>query len=325
MKKKYIESFKKVLFNKKTKVLMLKTYAVVEKTRHPKAFEEVHFSTLNYINLWDKKLGKEREESPLYLVELRENHNLVEYLLALHHSALATYFYSTLDLEEFYDYYHSFTRPSVEREEGVFQDAVFGCFDPKVLPEYMQTLYSKEKIDEFFYGITVCFSPDFEKNEMVNISYRDKEGSVEQITLNLNTKDNLNLNYENMMSSEFNLSSSQEQRIIDHKQVKIFQEFSNQKFLKELFVAYEEDEGLRLDNTRYLSMASKLFIEAKEVHGMSMEATIYRYILLGILLQQPLSSFSFYEHFLHLPSEKEKVEQLDKLIEYIQEKELVDE
>jgi len=326
MKKQYINHVKPLLFNAKNKERGLKTYAVVEQARHLKAFDELHFSTLNYVNLWHEGLGEEREIAALYLVELEEENTMVNYLLALHHEALAVYFLSPYNLETLRDYYHTFTMPSVERKPNEFQNAVFGCFDPLVLPNYIETLYSPEKVREFFNGIALTLVPNSEETDKVQISYRVQTEKVESIEVDMSKPIDFDINTI-LMNNEMVLGENIEQRTIDYKQIEIFEEFSKQTFLKRALRAYKNGESSEMINfENYDVRADRLFEEAREEHGIFSEAGVYRYILLGLLLEKPLSQFSFFTKISTFIHEKIKVDELDRLITYItsQQKEQVD-
>jgi len=320
VKKEYQEIAEALFFSTQYEKYNLKTYAIVDSVRDEIITEKILFSNLSYINLWDEDIEAQAQSVPLHLLALTKESELTHYLLENHEKSIATYFLSPYDLEELQAYYSHFTLPTIEDTKNDFKKGIFGFYDPNILPNYLKTLYNREKIDEFFAGIAVWITPLPRKKDMLHVAYRGRDTSIVSAALNLTHVDikekPLKLNFENIhMPDSVNLEYIATERTIDYIQVQMFRDFAKKVFLEALFSEYKsEGESFYHSEDVCMEQASILYDEAKEVHNIHSEGAIYRYILLGLIVLQPLNELSLY-HTLHtLEQEWEKVTLLDEEI-----------
>jgi len=181
---------KRLLFSLPSTSPALKTYAIVDSARVEEVKEKVLFSQLSYVDLWHEELWELEQESPLYLIELEKDNDLTDYLLSYHKESIATYLISPYSLEVLNAYYRMFTYVKLEIEKGVIEDVMFGFYDPNVLPDYIDSLYTQEKIDELFMGIAMWLMPSIEEEESLYIAFKDKEGEIEDVRIDLTPLEN---------------------------------------------------------------------------------------------------------------------------------------
>lgn len=333
MKKESIEIVKSLLFSSQHNEYNFKTYAIVDSLRDESITEKVLFSDLPCVNLWDEDIEAQTQSVTLYLLALTKETDLTEYLLENHEKSIATYFLSPYGLEELQAYYSSFTLPQIEDTKDDFKKGIFGFYDPNILPNYLQTLYSEEKIDEFFAGIGVWFSPLFTKEDTLHIAYRGIEATVKSATLDLAQIDTNKalpkLNFANVSVPNIeNLALYALERTIDYVQVQMFRDFAKRSFLEALFQEYKaEGEVFYHSDDTCRELASSMYDEAKEVHNIQSEGGIYRYILLGLTVLKPMNELSLYHNLQALTQEWEKIKLLDEQMIHIKNrlKELNDE
>jgi len=326
MKKEHIEIVKSLLFAKEHYELNLKLYAIVDSLRDKKITEKLIFSGLEYIDLWDEEISSQAQGVPLHLVEISEDAEILDYLLEHDKESIATYFLSPYDLDSLQSYYATFTLPKIEDTENNFKKGVFGFYDPNILPNYLQTLYSSEKRSEFFKGIAVCFVPLVEENDALYIAYHGSDETVNFATIDLSQvnveEHSLKLNFNHiLLPNSMDMAVYVDERVIDNQQVQMFKAFSKRDFLKNLFEEYQEDgEVFYHSNEKGMVLASTMFDEAKEVHNIHSEAGMYSYILLRLIVLKPLQELTLYHTLLQFTEEWEKVQYLREELETLQNK-----
>ena len=307
MKPLYLESIKELLFTNKK----LHTYAIVDPYRDETLIYKLKKSDLEVKNLLEShpKLGE------LYLIRLEKEAPLLEYLLDRHQKALAIYLLSPYDIESFSDYYRQFmvVEVAMERES---REALFGCFDAMVFLNYIETLYSPSKVDELFRAIALYLIPDYKSRNFISVGYPTEQGSIEKEHFNLREKSKVEKIESVIKTFGGNKSPlGSKKRSIDHRQVKTFQQFAKKRFIESALGYYKKESYALLNiGDDYFTLAEKLFDEANEQNILS-EGGVYRYILLGLLLKEPLSNFSFYRELISLKGESQKIKELDRLIE----------
>ncbi|HIP02983.1 MAG TPA: DUF4123 domain-containing protein [Campylobacterales bacterium] len=326
MKKEYIKMVKSLLFSSQCGELNLTTYAIIDSLRDDKITEKLLFSDLKYVNLWDEDIEAQAQSVPLHLVALTKETDITTYLLENDEKSIATYFLSPYNLEDLQAYYASFTLPKIEDTKDNFKKGVFGFYDPNIVSNYLKTLYNQDKVDEFFAGIAVWFSPSAIKENEFYIAYRGIDAKVKDATLLVSTvnitENPLMLNFANISVPNIpNLEAYKTERTIDYVQVQIFREFAKKAFLEALFKEYiEEGEVFYHSMDTYMELASPMYDEAKEVHNIQSEGGIYRYILLGLIALKPMNELSLYHKLQILTEEWEKVKLLDEQIIHIKNK-----
>jgi len=318
MNRGYLDLYKKLLFTLPQTTPVLKTYAVIDSIRDAKVKEKILFSGLNHTDLWHEDLFENEQEVPLYLIELEKNNALLDYLLNNHKKSIATYFISPYSLETLQMYYSVFTYVSIEVEEGDFQKGIFGFYDPNILPNYIQTLCTIEKIDGFFAGVAMWLSPSAEKADELYLAYRTKEGEVDDVNLqlsNLLKEENPRLNFDDAsLPTEPDLAAYAHEVEIDHTQVKMFDDMEKRRFIDDIFREYEaEGYVFDLDEKKNKRLAMELMSEAQSLNIVS-EAGAYRYILVGLILLRPMQGFKFYTNLIHASQEENKVAILNKAL-----------
>ena len=311
MKKELITLYKKLLFNVPQTTPTLKTYAIVDSIRDEAVKEKILFSQLNHTDLWHEELFENEQEVPLYLIELEKENDLLDYLLSKHKESIATYFISPYSLETLQTYYSKFTHVNLEIEVSDFQKALFGFYDPNTLPNYIPTLYSEEKIDEFFAGIGICLSPSVEKEEELYIAFRNIDGEIEDVNLNLSNfqqEEHASLNFENIsLPTLANLEDYAHEVTIDQKQLQLFDAARKIRFIDSAFLRMKEDAyDFYHDEAVNRQRAFGLFDEAKSM-GIESEDGVYKYIVLGLMTLIPLSQTPIYEKLLAVPEEEAKL------------------
>jgi len=309
--------YKKLLFSNEN----LKTYAIAESAKYGvKIYDKMFLSPLKNCNLRVEKYREDTEFIPLYLIELQKENEIVDYLLENHHEAFITFFQSPYEMEELQAYYSPLTMPSVEIEEGVFREGVFGFHDPRVLFNYIETLYSQEKIDEFFAGIALWLTPEIEDASMAHLAYRTKRGYLENVKLNLEpflAEEEATLDYDNVSIPNIpNLEDYVSKRVIDHKQVKMFNYMEVEKLINIIFDTFEQDSEPFMDNEinlKHLAL-TQFYHEAKRLE-IETEAGIYFYILLSCLTTKNEISEEIKSEILEQNQEFKKINYLKEKIE----------
>jgi len=292
-----ITLYKTLLFNVPNTTPALKTYAIVDSIRDEKVKEKILFSGLNTIDLWHEELFENEQDVPLYLIELEKDNELLDYLLNNHKKSIATYFISPYSLETLQSYYSTFTHVNIEIEENNFEKGIFGFYDPNILANYIQTLYTEEKVDAFFAGVAMWLSPSVEKEDELYIVFRDKEGEVDDVNLQLAQfiKENATmLHFDDVAFPDISYLQAHEV-YIDQKQIAMFDEMEKRKFVDDIFEEYKkEGHTFYYPEAFNKQRALGLFDEAKSI-GISSEAGIYLYILLTLLYIEPLQNFKIYQ------------------------------
>ena len=298
MKKELIKLYKELLFTVPQTTPTLKTYAIVDSIRDEQVKEKILFSGLKHIDLWHEELFENELEVPLYLIELDKKNELLDYLLSQHTQSIATYFISPYSLETLQTYYSMFTYVNIEVEENNSNKGIFGFYDPNILSNYIQTLYNEEKVDEFFAGTALWLVPSVEKEDELYIAFRDKDGQIEDVNLqlsNLIEEETPMFDFNNIsLPTLVNLEEYAHEVEIDYEQVQILDGFEKQKYLDEVFVRAKEDEYVfKNDEKTNREKANELFDEAKGL-GVESEDGVYKYIIIALLANKPLKEFAFY-------------------------------
>ena len=314
MKKELIELYKELFFELPKTTPSLKTYAVIDSIR-AKAMELkklLLISNLDYVDLWHPQIEENSQAVPLYLVELEKESEVFTYLLNNHEEKIATYFITPYDLKTFQRYYSRFTYPRIEIEEDDLREGVFGFYDPTILRDYLNTLYTQEKVDEFFAGIAYCFAPSHEEETRLYMGWRDKNGKLDDVNLMLENFLDVkepSLDFENVSLPDIsNLNDYVDDRVIDHMQVRMFDDMNLTNFIKALFEEYDsEGIEINLDEEEKVKKVYALVEDAEKLE-IKTESGLYRYILLGLALPEPIKEFQFYVDLENASNELEKIE-----------------
>jgi hypothetical protein len=321
MTKELITLYKELLFNVPQTTPSLKTYAIGDSIRDEKVKEKILFSNLNHTDLWHEELFENEQEVPLYLVELEKENELLDYLLNHHQKSIATYFISPYSLETLQTYYSMFTHVNIEVEENNANKGIFGFYDPNILANYIQTLYTQEKVDEFFAGAAMWLSPSVEIETELYIAFRDKEGEVDDVSIELTSlleEENPSFNFDNASLPTLpNLEAYAHEVNIDHTQVKMFDDVEKVKFIDDIFREYKaEGHTFYYPEEFNKELAFNLFDEAKNINILS-EAGVYRYILLGLTVSRPMNELKFYGDIVNAPDEDAKIKIMDEMMNKI--------
>lgn len=324
MTKEYINLYKTLLFNVPNTTPPLKTYAIVDSIRDEKVKEKILFSNLNHTDLWHEDLFENEQEVPLYLIELEKDNALLDYLLTQHKESIATYFISPYSLETLQSYYSMFTHVNIEVEENNVNKGIFGFYDPNILANYTQTLYTQEKVDEFFAGVAMWLSPSVEKVEELYLAYRTKEGEVDDVNLQLEPllkEENPSFNFDDVsLPTLANLEEYAHEVEIDHTQVKMFDDVEKTRFINGIFREYKIKGYTFYHDNKFNKERSLIFFEESKNLGLLSEAGKYKYILLALLVSKSISELKIYSKLVLPSSEEEKISMLDTLITNIMEK-----
>jgi len=300
----------------------LKVYAIADSARDESLKERILASDIAYLDLWHEELWENELSYPLYLVELKAKDPLTGYLLSKHTECIATYMISPYSLQTLQSYYSMFTYVDIEIQEAEPQKGIFGFYDPNILPNYIQTLYSQEKIDEFFAGVTMWLVPDVKDIRRLYIAYRDKDHThIEDVWLDLEPflhKSSPSLNFDSVtFPTEPNLDLYTHDVVIDYRQIEIFDKMEQEKFVNGVLEEFEI-EGYLFHRGKEANreLAFNLFHEAKDI-GILSEAGIYRYILLGLTALKPMRELVYYQHIADASNEEAKIEIMDQIISEI--------
>ena len=318
MKEEYQSLFEKLLFALPDTAPPLKTYAIVDSARDSDFKEKVMLSALPYASLWHETWFELEQERPLYLVEPKRGGDLLRQLIKSRDKSIATYFISPCNIETLQAYYSRFTYVEIEERPGEYEKAIFGFYDPNVLPNYIKTLYSEEKIEEFFAGAAVWLAPSAENEDGVYIAYRSKSGAIADINLRLKhfiEEESPMLDFDDVrVPAATNLDAYAHEVCIDNTQMKIFDTLQKERFAKEALNRYISQGYEEIETTRpWIEKAAALLSRGGK-DGIGDEGVLEHYILLGLLLKQPMHSYGFYKHLLRLPTQEERREYIQRLL-----------
>jgi len=324
----YIDLHKRLLFTVPSTTPSLKTYAIVDTARDESFREKVILSGLSFVDLWHEEFWELEQERPLCLVELKEENILVDNLLEAYVQSIATYFISPYDLEILQSYYSPFTYVQIEEKQGEYAEAVFGFYDPNILSNYIQTLYTEQKIDEFFAGAVLWLSPNVGKVDELYLAYRNKDGKVEDVNLQLQNfikEENPALNFDDVSFPTIpELEAHAHEVVIDYTQMQIFDTLQKEIFVKESLQMYHEQGYTDITAIRsYIDKGLEFLYQAMK-EGVSDDTALQRYMLLGLLLDKPLHAYKFYNDIIHAVSQEEKVEVLEQLLWKLEKQRRVD-
>jgi len=315
MTKEYIEIYKKLLFSKD-----LKTYAIIDGLRDEEINDKIFLTNLSHMTLWHDDIVDDTDETPLYLVELKKEDELLDLLLKKHEKGIATYFQTPYDLSRLQKYYSTFTYPQIEVEKDDFKKGIFGFYDPNILANYLETLYTDEKVDEFFAGIALWFTPKVEDETLAHLAYRTKRGGFESVSLMLQNfldEENISLNFDNIsLPTIENLEYYAQNRVIDNEQIKLFEKIEVEKFIDAVFEEFKENNEPFMKNEWELrNLALTQFYPKAKGLGLSTEAGIYLYILLCCLNMEYANNQKVHSQIEKHVEEFKKINFLKKIIE----------
>jgi hypothetical protein len=321
MTKEHIALHKRLRFAVPSTTPSLKTYAIVDSARDESLKDKVMLSGLNYVDLWHEDLWELELERPLYLVELKKDNTFTDDILSQHHNSIATYLISPYALEALSMYYRKFTWVNLEEEQGKYEEAIFGFYDPNVLPDYVNSLHNKEKIAEFFMGTAMWLMPDIKKEEILYLAFRDKEGKVEDVSIDLKP-----LEHEPFPSLDFervSLPNTPELEVyaheisIEYAQLQRMEEMDRKKYILRVI---EEADNQKLIGTHQKEIAVKkadrLFDEANEI-GVESEIGVYHYIAVSFAINRSIKETTLYEKLLKKESTEEKEDLLEQSMDDI--------
>ncbi len=324
MKKEYLKLYNELLFNLPQTTPALKTYAIVDSIRDEAVKEKILLSGLSTIDLWHEELFENEQEVPLYLIEIDKENELLDYLLNNHKKSIATYFISPYDIDTLQSYYSMFTHVHIEIEAEDFQKGIFGFYDPNILPNYIQTLYNEEKVDEFFTGVAMWLSPSVDKADELYIAFRDNDGEVDDVSLDLTSlleEENQSLNFDNVsLPTLANLEEYAHEVDIDQKQLAVFEDVEKKRFVDGVFEEYllkgynfytNEQENKKRALVAYNEAQNLVF---------STEGGYYKYILLSLLLSEPISQLGLYDKLFELAEEAEKIALIEQAINAVKQR-----
>jgi len=312
----HIALHKRLLFAVPSTTPTLKTYAIVDSARDEHIQEKMMFSGLNHVDLWHEEFWELEQERPLYLVELEKDNDLADYLLSQHKESIATYFISPYGLEALRAYYRMFTLVTLEEEVDTFEKVLFGFYDPSVLPDYIDSLYTQEKVEEFFMGTAMWLMPNIEKEEVLYLAFRDKEGNIEDVSIDLTPFENEpfpSLDFQNVSLPNIpNLEAYAHEIEIDFAQLQLLEKSDRKKFILE--VIDEATQQQLIDKSKKeiaVKKAHQLFDEANEI-GIESEIGVYHYIACSFAVNRSLKETTLYEKLLQSPDVEAKEELLEK-------------
>jgi len=188
----------------------------------------------NYVTLWHKYFRDKVSLYPLYLVKLSKPSKILDYLNNHRDKDMVVYFQSTHELKELQEYYSSFTMPQIEKIKNKPKYGLFGFFDPFVFPSYVKTLYSKEKINEFFEPSLMWIIPlEFD----ISLYYIGTNNKIKNIILKKSNKEEHTLN---IFYDKDKKLIMKDIRKVDYQQVDIFKETQLDIFIDKLITEYKE-------------------------------------------------------------------------------------
>jgi len=313
MSKEIVKNYKELLFSNN-----IKTYAIADSLRDEKLRDKLIVSQSRFENLWHSSIVDDTNEVPLYLIELKEEDNLVNYLIENHSKNLVIYFQSPHSIEKLKEFYSSFTLLDIELEENEFKESLFGFYDPQVFSNYVKTLYCQEKVKEFFHPSITWFVPNSKKENECNLHYINDNQEVKLLKLEIDEKSKST--FENLEIINLDKSANidfKERRKVDHKQILIFEQLEKERFVLLLLEEYKEDGYVfdSFDDEALKEFALKVYDEA---HGIDIqinaEAGLYRYILISIILGKSINSIELYLELREDITLREKVKLLDDVL-----------
>jgi len=321
MKEEYRSLFEKLLFALPDTAPPLKTYAIVDSARDSDFKEKVMLSALPYASLWHETWFELEQERPLYLVEPKRGGDLLRQLIKSRDKSIATYFISPCDIETLQAYYSRFTYVEIEERPGEYEKAIFGFYDPNVLPNYIKTLYSEEKMEEFFAGAAVWLAPSAENEDGVYIAYRSKSGAIADINLRLKhfiEEESPMLDFDDVrVPAATDLTGRAHPIVIDHRQMLSFDGIEKIKFIDTLMEEFKE-EGYLSDSQeiQIRQRAIQLFDEAKHIN-IRTQAGMYYYIFLALLLSESVNETSCFQTLTSTEDEDEKIALMKRRVDMI--------
>ena len=318
MKKDYLNLYKKLFFTLPKTTPALKTYAIVDTARDKDMKNHIMLSGLSYVDLWHEEMFELDQERSLYLVELEEKNMYINLLLSQYTESVATYFISPYDIETLQSYYSPFTYVKIEEHQGEYAEAIFGFYDPNILPNYIQTLYNEEKIDEFFTGVALWLSPSTTDETMLYIAYRDKAGEIEDVNLNLSDileEETPMLNFDDVSLPTLpDLEAYVHEVTIDYRQMQLFDGLQKELFVKVSLHLYQSQGYMNIDTTQlWVDKGLTLLYQAMR-EGVSDDTGLQHYILLGLLLDKPLATYTFHQEIVRATTQEEKIEYMERLL-----------
>ena len=321
-----ISLYKKLLFTYPQESQDFKTYAIVDSIRDERIKEKMVFTELNYLDLWDEELFENEQKVPLFLIELKVEDALCNWLLKNHDKNASIYFQSQDTLETLQDYYSKYTFPYVQMKAKGYEDTprgIFGFYDPKVLPDFMQSLYTQEKREHFFADITLLFCPDVDKRDLCHIYY-PKEGQTAYRSYTLEEGTRL-LNLKSISIPIYNTLTNEEIPTIDEKQIAIFERLNHERFVKEVLQEIETSLSDKEIKELLPSILEKSYY-AKESLGIDSQANMARFVQVSTQLPKPIEYYAQSTEFKALQSiteQSEKREILQALMQKLNLKEVV--
>ncbi len=314
MNKELITNYKKLLFP--SKGTNLKTYALIDSLRDKEVINKVFLSDLKYKYLWHDELFINSQKIPIFLVELQKDNDILDYLLSKTKESIATYFISSCSLKELQGYYSKFTHANIEVKPDDFRKGIFGFYDPNILPNYIQTLYNQEKINEVFAGINAWLSPCIESNNSLFVAFKDKLGNLNNKTLLLENLEDKDI-FHDKLEQAGKIELQPHEIYIDRKQIEIFDYFEKIRYINGVLREYKvEGQVFYFNEERNKELAYGLYDEAKSLDIVS-EAGIYRYILLGLTVLRPMNELKRYRNIVDLPNEADKIKVMNKMMNEI--------
>ena len=324
MSKKYITLQKNLLFNLPSTTPKLKTYAIVDSLRDESIREKIPWSGLDYLDLWHEDLWEFEQEVPLFLIKLEKENELTDYLLHSTEKGSVSYCISPYRLEVLQHYYNFFTYPEIDKEgfkkygrdeptpKGMewSRKVYFGAFASDTLPDYIETLYSEEKIDEFFAGVAMWLVPSSVQESELYIAFRDKEGQVDDVNLDLNQLLEIETPMLNFDTVSFptipNLEDYAHEVTLDLKQMELFEQRHRRKFIDNVFY-WAQKEGYTFYHPKEFNKqrALELFSEANTL-GLESEDAVYKYIIYALLVLKPMQETTVYQKLRQMPNEETK-------------------
>jgi len=311
MNKEIIKYYKELLFSDN-----IKTYAIADSLRDDKLRDKLIVSQSKFENLWHSSIVDDTNAVPLYLIDLKEDDKLVNYLIEKHNENVVIYFQSSHSIKELRQFYSSFTLLDIEIEEDEFKESLFGFYDPLVFSNYVKTLYSQEKVEEFFHLSSVWFVPNAKKENECDMHYLNEEREINSLKLEVDTKSKTF--FDSLEIFSFGKSENiefKERRKIDYKQMLIFEQLEKERFVSLILKEYKED-GYVFDSFEDGTLKEFTLKVYDEAHGINIniEAGLYRYILISILLGKSINSIELYVKLSDDITIREKVKLLDDVL-----------
>ena len=229
-------------------------------------------------------------------------------------------------------YYNFFTYPEIDKEgfekygrkeqtpEGTqwSRKVYFGFYDANILVDYIQTLHTQEKTDEFFAGVAMWLVPSSTEESKLYIAFRDKTGVVDDVNLNLTQLLEVQTPMLSFDTVSFptipNLEEYAHKITLDLKQMELFEQRHRRKFIDNVFY-WAKKEGYVFYHSKESNQqrAIERFSEANAL-GLENEDAVYKYIVYALLVLKPMQETHVYQKLRQLPNEKIKAELLTQEI-----------